>query len=592
MLLGAIIGFLFIPFVIVLFTGLSGAVYSLIYERDTNVLGYIFGSVGIYLARLLLAAIFFVFFNKWFYRQSEYAREASRFGSARFAKNEDLLPFRSLASMHADKLSEKMTSLMLQPEDLRKQGLYIGGGDELPLIYDKAGHLLTCAGTRGGKGTNLIIPNLLGLGGFDGSIVCIDPKGENAAVSADYWREQGKKVVVLNPWNLMENYLLPAATDAAADAEPPKRFRYAGQDWKLKTERKAREKLPLEGYFNPLDALRPDEPQNWVDNAALIAEMIVPIGKGGKDDHWNSRARSIITALIVYNTIKGENKTLLQVWEQLRLNPDAFGKLIIDMDGVTAPSDHEAAKMSARLVRLTAGEILSLMENGAREFASIMSTAQRYTDFLKSPALAASMSGTDENLNLSEISQGETVVYIVIPADKIKNYYQWLRLCVSVLMRSVVQNPNPAKRTLFLLDEFYALGYLSEIETAMGLYAGFGVSVWAILQNLVQLEDLYGKGWENFIANCSVIHGFNMNENTTLEYFSRLGGETSRLVFKEKEVGATPRRLITPDELRRASQDKIFCFIDRAPLTYFDKMPYYHMASIKLRAQKNPYYNS
>ena len=36
-----------------------------------------------------------------------------------------------------------------------------------------------------------------------------------------------------------------------------------------------------------------------------------------------------------------------------------------------------------------------------------------------------------------------------------------------------------------------------EIETAFGLYAGMGITIWAILQNLVQLESLYGKGWES-----------------------------------------------------------------------------------------------
>lgn len=46
------------------------------------------------------------------------------------------------------------------------------------LHYDGAAHLLTMAPTRSGKGVGTIIPNLLLL---DRSVICIDPKGENAA---------------------------------------------------------------------------------------------------------------------------------------------------------------------------------------------------------------------------------------------------------------------------------------------------------------------------------------------------------------------------------------------------------------------------
>jgi type IV secretion system protein VirD4 len=49
------------------------------------------------------------------------------------------------------------------------------------LHYDSAVHLLTMAPTRSGKGVGTIIPNLLLL---DRSVICIDPKGENARVTA------------------------------------------------------------------------------------------------------------------------------------------------------------------------------------------------------------------------------------------------------------------------------------------------------------------------------------------------------------------------------------------------------------------------
>lgn len=48
------------------------------------------------------------------------------------------------------------------------------------LRYDGPAHLITIAPTRSGKGVGTIIPNLLTA---NRSVVCIDPKGENARVT-------------------------------------------------------------------------------------------------------------------------------------------------------------------------------------------------------------------------------------------------------------------------------------------------------------------------------------------------------------------------------------------------------------------------
>jgi len=55
----------------------------------------------------------------------------------------------------------------------RRAGRVIGWNDDR--------HMLTIAGNRAGKGVSLIIPNLLI---YEGSALVIDPKGENARITA------------------------------------------------------------------------------------------------------------------------------------------------------------------------------------------------------------------------------------------------------------------------------------------------------------------------------------------------------------------------------------------------------------------------
>src|ERR1700733_13786472 len=75
------------------------------------------------------------------------------------------------------------------------------------VIYDQNRHLICFGPTRSGKGVPLEIPNLLRMGnrregGEPISIISIDPKGQNAAVTARY-RKKISDLVFINPQNLL-----------------------------------------------------------------------------------------------------------------------------------------------------------------------------------------------------------------------------------------------------------------------------------------------------------------------------------------------------------------------------------------------------
>ncbi|WP_267383047.1 type IV secretory system conjugative DNA transfer family protein [Sphingomonas sp. GC_Shp_2] len=82
------------------------------------------------------------------------------------------------------------------------------------LRYPGPAHLLTIAPTRSGKGVGTIIPNLLE---YPFTVVCIDPKGENARTAA---RQRGKfgPVHVLDPFGITG--LAPAALNPLDRIDP------------------------------------------------------------------------------------------------------------------------------------------------------------------------------------------------------------------------------------------------------------------------------------------------------------------------------------------------------------------------------------
>jgi len=291
----------------------------------------------------VLTFVVFALFNRWRNRIFRELYVRTRYGTARFAKPEEL-------------------------QDLTgKKGVYIGGDI---YSYFKQGHILTVCKTRGGKGTNLIIPNLLGKGGYQGSIVVIDPKAENIAVTARYQGKIGQHVLALDPWGL-----------------------HTGEG----------------ATFNPLDLLsaNPDD-DRLSDDADSLAEMIVPFDATAKDQFFNDRARALICGMFIFIAISQtpENRTLTTLWKWLRLSLDELGELLAQM-----------SVCDNAVVRACANEAANIMSATPKTFASILSSAQQFTDFLKSVPLQRSLASS--NFSINDLAKEKTSLYIIIPPDLI-----------------------------------------------------------------------------------------------------------------------------------------------------------------------------
>ena len=469
-------------------------------------IAYLFVNVVLTLGTLLV-------FSIWRNRESKVLIESKRHGTAEKARTDQLEPYRE------------------------PKGIYVGDG----IYYGKQGHAISVAGTRAGKGVNQLLPNLLLRYLFPGSIVCFDPKGENAAVAGRILEEQGKKVVLLNSWDVLGMGNTP---------------------------------------FNCLDILKHDR-INLSDDVQLIAECLVPADPNVKDKHFDDKARTYIAGLILHlvTNEKKEDQHLGTIWQWLRLDEKEWALLLADMM-------QNEDKNVGEIVKATATEIVGLMKTSDREFGSVMSTAQRNTDFIKSPALRDSLVSSPD-FHPDDMANGDIALFLIIPADRLKSQSAYMRLVITSLLRSAVRNQG--KDVLFLVDEAYAMGYHSEIELALGMYAGFGIHLWTFWQSLVQLKDLYPKTWENFIACCSVRSFFNISDNFSAEYLSKMFGQTSVLEYNDNGAirGASARSLITPDELRRESSDVMYTVIDQLPVAELRKLPYYEMG---LDCDPNPYY--
>lgn len=350
-------------------------------------------------------------------------------------------------------------------------------------------HMMTIAGSRSGKGVSAIIPNLIE---YPGSVLVIDPKGENARVTRNRRADgcQGRRnglgqdTFVLDPFGVSGH---PTSS------------------------------------FNPLSMIDPDG-KTAVDDAALIAEGLV-IPEHGEGKHFADAARNFLRGLILHICCNEplELRNLPWLRHLLTLDENGFNELIAAM---------QCTEGCEGVIRRAGNSMAAKSE---KERSGVISTAIEQTDFLDSPSMADVLRRSD--FHLADLKRKPTTVYLCLPAGRMASQNRWFRIIVNLAVHAMEQERFvPEHPVLFLMDEFAVLDHLSSIEKAAGQIAGFGVKLWPILQDLTQLKSIYKERWETFMGNAGLLQFFGNNDLTTLDYLSRRLGKTTILQVSQGEL--------------------------------------------------------
>lgn len=324
-------------------------------------------------------------------------------------------------------------------------------------------HQLTISGSRGGKGVSLILPNLIF---YEGSVFCVDPKGENAAITAG---RRGKGTRKGGPGLGQDVYVL----------DP---FGVSG--------------VPSSS-FNPLSELD-TESADLIEDAGMFAEALITHPDSG-ERHWTELAQALLRALILVAAGDEDpaRRNLVTVRNLLTLTDEK----IRDLQFMHPPSLGKLEAQEALIQILMAEDVKpygyicvgiaeQLKAMGDNERGSVLSSARTQTQWLDSDKIHGVLTKSD--FTLADLKRKRTTIYLCLPAARMATHARWLRLMILQALSVMERTPGkPKLPVLFVLDEFPALGHMQAIETAAGLMAGFGVKLWTIIQNVGQLKQHY-----------------------------------------------------------------------------------------------------
>jgi type IV secretion system protein VirD4 len=438
---------------------------------------------------------------------------------------------------------------------LKKHGLRVGEWTGQLGVHYESTHAITFGSSGSGKGACAILPNLLSYPYF----FLLDPGGENTAVAAKRWRAQRYSFACINVFGM-----------------------HPDAPWEL----------PAHG-FNPLDFLNPSSP-SFAADALVFAEMLTPRSgnEGGSSAYFKESSEKAKRAFIIHikTTEPDERQNLATLYEYVNKDAAEWKALL------TAMKNNPAC---AGLVREQAISLARIAHQSPGEFSAIMSTIQQDLSFLADPLVRDKLSRSDVDFSILKglgKKQRGGIISVVLPLEYMESHAAIPRLALACAVLEMQREPRAKSKVVFLIDEAATLGKVLRFPGWLATLRKYRVVIWSIWQNVGQLVDLYGKGWQTLVANCGLVQFLGVSDLETAEHTEKLLGKSTIKIAStsargERSTSETARPLLMQDELRRLKEDRQIAFIGNLLPMKLRKTAYWQRPDLAGRFYRNPYFD-
>jgi type IV secretion system protein VirD4 len=320
-------------------------------------------------------------------------------------------------------------------------GLFLGALDGRMLFYSGEGPLLMYSRTRGGKGRDIILPNLAHV--RDRSLVIVDNKdGENAYASAEH-REKTLKIpcIFLNFFELLG---LPNTR------------------------------------INPLRILTAihSEGGEIGSHARAIAKILLPSSPKSQGDDWSRKgAQRLITMFMEYAAKYDEERcTLSGIWRFLNSDKDQLEAAF----ALIAQCDHEA-------LRRKAGAFERVMLAAPKQFEAYRDDAAAALESFE-PGTVFDRATSGHDFDVAKLKQSPHTIYLILDSEMLDVAAPCVSLIINYMIETIARAKGPITTT-FILDEFAQLPPSPAIMKCLRLYSGKGVQLFFFAQGRFSMED-------------------------------------------------------------------------------------------------------
>ncbi|MDR0813459.1 MAG: type IV secretory system conjugative DNA transfer family protein [Oscillospiraceae bacterium] len=311
--------------------------------------------------------------------------------------------------------------------------------------------------------------------------------------------------------------------------------------------------------------------KNKVQKARAIALALIPIPQAVKEPFWLKSAQNILTGAILHCRFD-LNYSFVETMQYLTTTSP---KEIID--NISKSDTKEAISFVMSSTSLSDVTLSGIMGELHTYIVDIATDEDLITFFNQTQIILPT--------NLEDCFD----IYLNLPEDKLEQWNNCITLIINQFLTYFEQRADRnSKPILFLLDEFPRLGKMPSITNGLATLRSKGITICLILQDLGQLNDIYGKDTSRVISgNCAYKAVFSLSDAETQEYFSKLFGTE---IVERKTTGTshqpfsgipTGNNIGSTEQREQIIQPHTFGnFMDIALYTPYgnriiSKMPYY-----------------
>lgn len=425
---------------------------------------------------------------------------------------------------------------LARPGEIARARLYRAGGHAILLgrhrgkllAFNGDLHPFLAAATGTGKGVGFVVPNLLH---WQGSVICLDIKGENYSLTSGYrGRVLGQRVLRFEP---LEEH-----------------GRTHG--------------------FNVLDYVRDGDLR--ITDVQTVATILVP--NESHDPYWDNVARDLLVGLLLLvleaGPAMGWPVTVGQVHRLLRSEEESGAYLEALLD--------DLARQGVALSGLCKRYLLSFCNEPEKPRGSIKSALATRLTLWANPLVDRATSRSD--FDLRRFRREPQSLYVAIAPDDLQRLAPLVRLLVELFLASNTKSgetpaddPGLAVPVLVLLDEFLSLGRIDKLVHALSYVRGWGIRIATVIQSEAQLQAVYGRELaEAFIDNHRArvyyrppIHRRDLAEQISKIVGQRTVDQTSYSYGdgrRSRQVSKTGQAVLDADEIAHLREDETLVLVE------------------------------
>lgn len=435
-------------------------------------------------------------------------------------------------------------------------GYLIGMAGKKPVHVDIESSGLVLAPARSGKTACLVIPWLMG---NPENMIVLDQKDTLRHITAEYRRKKfGHKIVVI---------------DFSGNSES--------------------------ACYNPMQLLIDDWRDSrfhsrLVPDTQALARQLYPVAPNTHSDpFWGNGTRKYLSFGLLYNTTMSADPTLTNT-------------LILLSDMTRFENALRMAATTPHLsgdLALSALDILSKIDKGGdpKQLDSFREGATQALQSYRPSSIAAKVTSRSD-ITADDLRNGKVTVYIIgDPANSAA-----IAPCIGCASWSLITGlmrarTGTGKSIAFIGDEITNCK-IENLPSWLTILREFKIKLWLIVQEQEEWAKVYGReSLETLLSQTEVKIFFNSTSDKTCQLVSNMLGEQT-VKSRNYNLGAgffdevtssisdAPRRLMTPDEVRR-TEDMIVFVRNHRPMR-LSKIGYHEIEPYASKSGINPLFGT